>query len=83
MTSNEIKAAFAVHGVKVRVRDLGTRFRVCGFALRSVYGEHTGETVAHLVASSLLCTDTGANLGGQWNGSQEFICYKPGAVVRS
>lgn len=76
LSSNDVKAAFKSAGLAVRVRDLGVKFRICN-VLKS---EHA--SLCASVSAALGMTDTGANAGGQWNGSAEFISYKPGMVVR-
>lgn len=75
MKSKQVKAAYATHGMTVRVRDLGPKFRICGVT------QEIRELVES-VAVGLGLTDCVLNAGGQWNGRAEFIAYKPGAVVR-
>lgn len=75
MTSQTVKAMFATYGLKVRVRDLGSKFRVCGFK-----GEF--KMLATQAAVDLGLTDVYGAVGGMWNGSVEFIGYKPGSIVR-
>lgn len=74
MDSKMVKAAYKAHGLTVRVRDLGHKFRICGVTKSAV-----GELVEMAAASLGLIAITG-ELGGSWNGSTEFIAYRPEAV---
>lgn len=77
MNSEQIKAAFVSAGLSVRVRDLGAKFRVCPIGS----GAFDANTVRE-VAARLGLTDSLARSGGVFNGSREFIGYKPNAVKR-
>ena len=76
MNSKQVKAEFARHGMTVRVRDLGLKFRVCGVTKKDI-----GELV-ECVAVGLGFTSVLGIPGGSWNGGKEFIAYKPGSVRR-
>jgi hypothetical protein len=77
MTSNEIKNAFAAHGIKVRVKALNGRgFRVC-----TVDGS-AHEERSQIAAASILLTNSAGQLGGFVNQAHEMFCYAPGKFIR-
>jgi hypothetical protein len=73
ITSSEIVAAFASFGIKVRVRQFPRFFRVCGLV----------STDDVKLAATCVGVETGlvgpnGRLGEcVWNGSREWIGYKP------
>lgn len=76
MISNQVKLAFKDAGMKVRVADLGLKFRVC------LLGElRFDKDAATAVAAALGLTDIFGEPGAQFN-SYELIGYKPGAVIK-
>lgn len=77
MNSTQIKASFASAGIRVRVADLGPKFRVC--MLGNVAFD---KDAASAVAVSLGLTDSLAVAGGQFNQPHEMVAYKPGAIRR-
>ena len=77
MTSSDVKSAFAAAGIKVRVRDLRIKFRVC-----TVSGQPHDKKAAASVAASLGCTDVLGHSGAMFLQAHELIAYKPGAIVR-
>ncbi len=77
MTSATIKAAFAAAGIKVRVRDLDAKFRIC-----TLSGEAHNQAASVAVASSLGMTDCLGRAGGTFEGYVMWS-YKPGAIVRA
>ena len=77
MNSQQIKSAFAASGIRVRVADLGSKFRVCTLGDVAFNKE-----AARTVAASLGLTDCLAIAGGQFNQAHELVAYKPGAVRR-
>lgn len=75
MNSQQVKAAFAAAGIKVRVADQGLKFRVC----------RLGEVAHDVQASNAVCaslglTDCFGKLGGVLLQPHEMACYKPGAI---
>jgi hypothetical protein len=77
--SQDIVNAFAAHGLKVRVRDLGRKFRICprdgqAFDLERVSAIANGLGLTG--PSGLPITRF------VFNGSRELSAYKPGAIVR-
>ena len=74
----DIKAAFAAAGFKVRVRNFPMKFRICPTGSTTF----SDRDAVKAVAASLGLTDTRAQAGGLFNGSAEFIGYKPGQIVR-
>ena len=75
MNSQQVKQAFQAAGIKVRVADLGIKFRVC-----TLGDVAFNRAAAAAVAASIGLTDVLASLGGQFNQAHELIGYKPGAV---
>ena len=80
MNSNQVKAKFAAAGIKVRVADLGGKFRVCRIAKPGVDLAHDKDA-SRAVAASLGLTDSGAELGGQFNQAHEMVAFKPGVAA--
>lgn len=77
MNSQQIKSAFAAAGIRVRVADLGLKFRVC------TQGDVAfDKSAAKAVAASIGLTDCLAIAGGQFNQAHEMVAFKPGAVRR-
>lgn len=77
LNSNEIKIAFADHGVKVRVKDLGGKaFRIC-----TVDGSAHGQK-SHDAAASLKMTNSAGILGGFVNQAHEMFAYAEGRFIR-
>ncbi len=83
MTSKELVAHFASHGIKVRVRELGNKHRICPVVNGSRYEGFCHYTIA-LIANALGYTDALGNPIGwsAFNGYRELCAYKPGYVVR-
>lgn len=77
MTSSAAKSAFSAAGLRVRVRDLDVKLRIC-----PVDGLPLDKQATLAVALSLGLTGPTGAPGGLFNGSAEFIGYKPGRVVR-
>lgn len=77
MDSRSVKLAFAEAGIRVRVADLGQKFRIC-----TLSGEALDTPAAIKVAASLRLTCPLGNPGGSFNQEHEMIAYKPGAVRR-
>ena len=75
MNSQQVKVEYARNAMKVRVRDLGHAFRICGVTTEI-------RELVESVAAGLGLTDTSAVPGGQWNGRTEFIAYKPFEAAR-
>lgn len=76
MTSQQVKAAFASAGIRVRVADLGLKFRIC--PLRDSYPDF--DQSARRVGASLGLTSSLLESGGQFNTTRELIGYKPGSI---
>ena len=76
MTSSDVKSAFAAAGIKVRVRDLKTNFRIC-----TISGEPHDQAASLAVASSLGMTDCFGRAGGTFE-SYVMWSYKPGMIIR-
>lgn len=74
MNSTQVKQAFAAAGIKVRVADLGGKFRICRIAGAGVDLAHDKEQSA-AVAASLGLYDTAGKLGGQFNQAHEMLAY--------
>lgn len=75
MTSETVRAMTKAAGLKVRVRDLGPKFRVCGDKPELL------QAWALLVVAG--CTNViGTTEGADFNGSRELLAYKPGAIRR-
>ena len=79
MNSQHIKTAFAAAGIRVRVKDLGLKFRIC--PLRDTDPDFN-QPAALAVGASLGLTSVLLEEGGQFNTTRELIGYKPGAIRR-
>lgn len=79
MNSQQVKAAFATAGIRVRVADLGLKFRVC--PLRDTDPDFN-QPAALAVGTSLGLTSVLLEAGGQFNTARELVAYKPGAIRR-
>lgn len=77
MNSQQVKQAFKVAGLKVRVADQGHKFRVCQLGNAAF-----DKSRAVAVAVALGLTDSLAVAGAQFNQEHELIGYKPGAFRR-
>lgn len=78
MNSAQVKEAFAAAGIKVRVKDLGGKFRICRIG-----------DVAHVLAdsnavvSSLGLVDVFGKACGMLNQAHELVAYRPEAIRRA
>jgi len=83
MNSKELAAHFASHGLRIRVRELGNKVRICPVARGERFEGFSHYHVA-LIANALGYTDVCGNRIGwsAFNGYRELTAYKPGAVVR-
>jgi hypothetical protein len=79
MNSQHVKATFAAAGIRVRVADLGLKFRVC--PLRDTDPDFD-QPAALAVGASLGLTSVLLEAGGQFNTTRELVAYKPGAIRR-
>ena len=78
LTSKSVVAAFAAKGVKVRVRDLGKKFRIC-----PVSGSFDLVAVSAIANELSLTNACGLPINRfAFNGATELAAYKPGAIVR-
>jgi hypothetical protein len=77
MNSQQVKQAFKVAGLSVRVADQKLKFRIC-----TVSGAPHDRAAAVACAAAIGLTDVFAVPGGQFNGAHELIAYKPGAIRR-
>ena len=80
MNSQQVKAAFAAAGIRVRVADQGLKFRIC--PLRDT-DPAFDQPAALAVGASLGLTSVLLEAGGQFNTTRELIGYKPGAIRRA
>ena len=76
MTSSEVKAAFAASGIKVRVRNLREKFRIC-----TLSEQPHDQKASIAVASSLGLTSVYGYPGGTFEGYVMWA-YKPGMIIR-
>lgn len=77
LTSKDIKAAFASHGIKVRVKSFGAKaFRIC-----TVDGSAHGEA-SQTAAASLKMTGAHGLPGGIINQEHEMFSYAEGRFIR-
>lgn len=74
MNSTQVKQAFAAAGIKVRVADMGAKFRICRIAGAGVDVAHD-QAQSSTVAASLGLYDTAGKLGGQFNQAHEMVAY--------
>jgi hypothetical protein len=83
ITSKQVVAAFKAQGIKVRVKDLGNRFRVVGLDTAAFREQNlTAAATANQIAIDLGCMTNRAVLGGYFMNSVEFLMVKPGMIRR-
>lgn len=81
MNSQQVKAAFEAAGLPVFVADLGVKFRICRrVGGKSVDLTNDDRVTMNAVAIAIGLTDSRARVGGMFNGNNEMLGYKPGAV---
>jgi len=76
MNSQQIKNAFAEQGIKVRVKDLKIKFRICTID----ESPHTEQSIQ--IVKMLGLTDVLGNGGGEISQEHELIAYKE-CVIQS
>lgn len=79
-TSQTVKAAFKAAGIRVRVADLGLKFRICPMTDAD---PDFAKADALAVVAALGCTSSLLDAGGQFNTARELVAYKPGAIRRA
>lgn len=80
MNSQQVKQAFAAAGIKVRVADLGGKFRICRMAKPGADLAHD-LSASRAVAASLGLFDTAGRPGGQLNQKHEMLAYEQRALI--
>ena len=76
LTSKDIKEAFKAAGIKVRVRDLDNKFRIC------TLDETPHKPESFEVAKRIGLLNCWGLPGAIINQAYEMVGYKPGSIIR-